>query len=210
MESILRTGFTFGALKGISIMKSFTEIFDIDHPSIQQFQKKIAENITARKVSKGTILQMQGELPTKVFLVKKGVLRSYTIDDNGKEHIFMFAPEGWLVSDMESQYSEEPAQLFIDVVENAEIEILDRQVMVELQLQESLLPISIDKLIKRVGVLQRRVIMLMSMSAQKRYEHFLETYPDIPNRVPQKMIASYLGVTPEALSKIRGNMVRKS
>lgn len=189
-------------------MKSFSEIFQIEHPGIQGIQKKIIEGTVSKKVSKGTILQMPGEQAMKVYLVKKGVLRSYIIDENGKEHIFMFAPEGWLVSDMESQYSEESAQLFIDVVEDAEIEMLDRMVMVELQRQESLLPVSIEKLIKRIGVLQRRVIMLLSMPAQKRYEHFLETYPDIPNRVPQKMIASYLGITPEALSKIRGKMVR--
>ncbi|MCB0509281.1 MAG: Crp/Fnr family transcriptional regulator, partial [Bacteroidetes bacterium] len=58
-------------------------------------------------------------------------------------------------------------------------------------------------------VLQRRIIMLMSASAKERYEHFLETYPELPNRLPQRLIASYLGITPEALSKIRGEMLRE-
>ena len=62
----------------------------------------------------------------------------------------------------------------------------------------------IEKLLKRVAVLQKRIIMLMSATAWERYQDFIETYPNIVQRVPQKMIASYLGITPEALSKIRG------
>ncbi|MEC8004189.1 MAG: Crp/Fnr family transcriptional regulator, partial [Bacteroidota bacterium] len=64
-----------------------------------------------------------------------------------------------------------------------------------------------NKLLRRVGMLQQRVIMLMSYTARERYEFFLKTYPTLPNRVSQKMIASYLGITPEALSKIRREMV---
>lgn len=189
-------------------MKSFKEIFESNDPSIQRIVAKLEKSTVSKSVKKGTILQAQGSITSKVFLVRKGVLRSYVIDENGKEHIFMFAPEGWLVSDMESQYKNEPAQLFIDVIEDAEIDVLDREVLRRLQMQEQVLPISIEKLVNRLGVLQRRVIMLLSMPAQERYQNFLETYPEIPNRVPQKMIASYLGITPEALSKIRGQMVR--
>jgi len=65
---------------------------------------------------------------------------------------------------------------------------------------------AVFKLFKRVGVLQKRVIMLMSATARQRYEHFLETYPQLVNRIPLKLIASYLGITPEALSNIRSKM----
>lgn len=65
-------------------------------------------------------------------------------------------------------------------------------------------------LARRTAVLQRRVIMLMSASAKERYNRFLESYPELPNRVPQRMIASYLGITPQALSTIRRKMVRKN
>ncbi|MEL7120336.1 MAG: Crp/Fnr family transcriptional regulator, partial [Bacteroidota bacterium] len=63
-----------------------------------------------------------------------------------------------------------------------------------------------DRLVRRLSVLQDRIIMLMSASAKERYQHFLDTYPDIIQRVPQKMIASYLGITPEALSTVKGKM----
>lgn len=66
--------------------------------------------------------------------------------------------------------------------------------------------IEVKPLLKRIAVLQKRVIMLMSSAAVKRYEHFIETYPDIIQRVPQKMIASYLGITPEALSRVRNEL----
>ena len=69
--------------------------------------------------------------------------------------------------------------------------------------------IDVDKLIKRVTVLQKRVIMLMSSKAIERYDAFLETYPDIVQRVPQRMIASYLGITPEALSKLKGDRISR-
>ena len=160
-----------------------------------------------KSFKKGEVLQHQGEVATKIYFVKKGVLRSYSIDEKGKEHIFMFASEGWIIADGAGYNSD--AELFIDVIEDSEVDILDKKLF-----HETIVPIQdlnerVKSLIKRVSVLQRRVIMLMSASAIERYEHFVETYPEIVQRVPQKMIASYLGITPEALSKVKGDRVRK-
>ena len=143
-------------------------------------------------VKKGQILQHRGELNTSVYIVKSGLLRSYSIDEKGKEHIFMFAPEGWLVADATSP--DKPGDLFIDALEDSVVIQKTKDVTLEHQA---------DKLIKRLEVLQQRVIMLMSASALERYEHFIATYPDIVQRVPQRMIASYLGITPEALSTVK-------
>ena len=158
--------------------------------------------------NKGDILQREGENCSKAFFVKKGLLRSYTIDDKGKEHIFMFAPESWVIADIESQEFNQPAKLFIDCIEASEVIILDRSLLFKSDLNIDQLKNNANLLSRRVAVLQRRVIMLMSASAKDRYELFLETYPKIPNRVPQRMIASYLGITPEALSKIRGKIAK--
>ena len=158
--------------------------------------------------NKGDILQREGENCSKAFFVKKGLLRSYTIDDKGKEHIFMFAPESWVIADIESQEFNQPAKLFIDCLEESEVFILDRTVLIKSELNIDQLKNNINLLSRRVAVLQSRVIMLMSASAKERYELFLITYPKIPNRVPQRMIASYLGITPEALSKIRGKTAK--
>jgi CRP-like cAMP-binding protein len=159
--------------------------------------------------NKGDILQRKGGNCSKAFFVKKGLLRSYTIDDKGKEHIFMFAPETWVVADFESQEFNQPAKLFIDCIEESEVIILDRSLLIKAELNIDQLKNNVNLLSRRVAVLQRRVIMLMSASARSRYDFFLETYPKIPNRVPQRMIASYIGITPQALSTIRGEIARK-
>ncbi|MFT4757350.1 MAG: CRP-like cAMP-binding protein [Vicingaceae bacterium] len=159
--------------------------------------------------NKGDILQRAGENCSKAFFVKKGLLRSYTIDNKGKEHIFMFAPESWLIADIESQEFNQPAKLFIDCVEESEVIILDRNLLIKSELNINQLKTNVNLLLRRVAVLQRRVLTLMSASAKDRYELFLESYPNIPNRVPQRMIASYLGITPQALSTIRGEIIKK-
>ena len=158
--------------------------------------------------NKGDILQREGENCFKAFFVKKGLLRSYTIDDKGKEHIFMFASENWVIADIESQEFNQPAKLFIDCVEKSEVIILNRSLLIKSEQNIDQLKKNVNLLSRRVAVLQRRVIMLMSASAKDRYELFLESYPNISKRVPQKMIASYLGITPEALSKIRGKIAK--
>lgn len=158
---------------------------------------------------KGSIVQGAGVKANYAYIIKKGLLRSYTIDEKGKEHIFMFAPEGWVISDVESHANETTTVLHIDALENTEALMFNKD-----SIDTSKLPLDsvlneFSRLLKSFGVLQRRVIMLMSAPAMLRYEHFLETYPQIVNRIPQRMIASYLGITPEALSKIRGDMTRK-
>jgi len=152
-------------------------------------------NLKEITVKKGQILQRSGELNSKAYVVKSGLIRSYYIDKKGKEHIFMFGTEGWIISDYLG--TDEPSVLFIDALEDSILEILEKKLEGEVK-------VNVAKIFKRVGVLQRRVIMLMSSSAIQRYEHFIETYPQIVQRVPQRMIASYLGITPEALSKVKG------
>lgn len=144
------------------------------------------------EVKKGEILQRVGDINTKGYKVINGLLRSYTIDEKGKEHIFMFAPEDWIITD--NTASDEAANLFIDALEDAVL------IQFEKKVSENA---DTPKLLRRIAVLQKRVIMLMSSSAIERYEHFVDTYPDIIQRVPQKMIASYLGITPEALSSVK-------
>jgi CRP-like cAMP-binding protein len=151
-------------------------------------------------VKKGQILQREGEMNGKVYFVKSGLLRSYSIDKKGKEHIFMFAPEDWVVSD--NLPPDQPSGLFIDALEDSIVVAKEKDLARDSQMDTI-------KLFKRMGVLQKRIIMLMSSSAIERYEHFIETYPQIVQRVPQRMIASYLGITPEALSKVKGERIIK-
>ncbi|WP_231373994.1 Crp/Fnr family transcriptional regulator [Aureivirga marina] len=172
-------------------------------------EKEIFGTIRKIKVKKGTLLQIKGDEKNLSYFVCFGLLRSYTIDSKGKEHVFLFAPEGWILGDFESYTFDTPSQLFIDALEDSVIEIVDfkKQDLVEDMPREALLK-QTKLLTRRAGVLQHRLLMLMSATALERYQEFLKTYPNISQRVPQKLIASYLGITPEALSKIRRNMVK--
>ena len=161
-----------------------------------------------KELRKGTILQSQGERSSKGFYVKKGLLRSFIIDEKGKEHIFHFASETWMIADIESQEFDHPAELFIDCVEDSEVVVFSRKCMLETNRSVDMIKDEVTLLSRRIGVMQRRVLMLMSSSASERYEYFVKTYPDLPNRVPQHMIASYLGITPQALSTIRGKLAK--
>lgn len=152
------------------------------------------------KVSKGQIIQRKGELNTKVYRVESGLIRSYSIDEKGKEHIYMFAPEKWIMAD--NCEANVPCELFIDALEDSVL-IVSEKTISETEFDFFLI-------FRRLATLQKRIIMLMSSSAIVRYKHFVETYPDIIQRVPQKMIASYLGITPEALSTVKSKMIKGS
>ena len=170
----------------------------------------IKSGIKERAVKKGEILLNKGGQSDKFFFVKTGCLRSYFVDKKGKEHIFMFAPEGWLASDISSVLSQDKSQFFIDATEDSLIEQFDYVLLEKVQ---SMLPdlafTSRDKFLKRIAVLQKRILLLMSADATERYLDFIETYPNIIQRVPQKMVASYLGITPEALSLVRAKLNKK-
>ena len=191
-------------------MKSILDILNSDNSVLKEELQKLENNIQKKYVTKGQILQFKGEVSDNSYFVKSGLLRSYSIDKNCKEYIFMFAPEGWIISDFVSQTYKTPSELVIEAIEDSEVEIINKELFDNLISKSSKFnSLDIEKLNKRIAVLQKRVIMLMSATAWKRYQHFLNTYPDIIQRVPQKMIASYLGITPEALSNLRSNISKK-
>ncbi|PCJ90967.1 MAG: Crp/Fnr family transcriptional regulator [Flavobacteriaceae bacterium] len=177
-------------------MKDLTDIINIDPGAkTKQFQK-------------GDILQRDGDAKASTFYVKKGLLRSYIIDSKGKEHIFMFAPAGWITADLEALEFNEPVKLFIDCLEDSEIIIFNKDCLLKADLPKEKIAENTQLLYRRLGKLQRRVLMLMGSPAIDRYTYFINTYPELPNRVPQRMIATYLGITPQALSTIRRKIVR--
>jgi len=110
----------------------------------------------------------------------------------------MFAPQDWVIAD--NMPEDIPCELFIDALEDSDVIVFKKELEKE---QNS------EKLIRRLSVLQKRVIMLMSSTALERYDHFLDTYPDIVQRVSQRLIASYLAVTPEALSRAKKERLEK-
>lgn len=161
-------------------------------------------------VQKGTFLLRQGEICNFTFFVEKGLLRYYSIDDKGKEHLLQFAPETWFVTDRESVYFKNPSHYFIQAWEDSSVVLLDENFVMQLsKTNPAFLNFNNRLLHNHIRHLQNRINRLLSATAEQRYLHFIEIYPDLMLRVPQWMIASYLGITPESLSRVRKELAER-
>ena len=157
-----------------------------------------------------TILQNAGQVCKEGYFVNVGLLRSFNINDNIVEHVLSFACEGWWISDMYSLLSQKPGNLFIEVLEDAEVVVLSKENQEQLYLE-------IPKLERFFRILtenslvanQERLMDNLSLSAEERFEKFCRKYPTLIQKVPQKQIASYIGVTPEFFSKMKSKLLRK-
>lgn len=168
------------------------------------------EKIKIKKITKGSYLLQEGEICTDTFFVNKGLLRMYTIDKNGKEHILHFAPENWILVDRSSLYLNQPSDYYIDAVEDTEVLVLSPEYFEFLaEQQPEVLSKQNIMLHHHINSLQKRITQLLGAHAEERYLDFLKTYPNIFERVPQWMVASYLGITPESLSRVRKELVKK-
>ncbi len=175
----------------------------------QQFEV-LSQNLKQDKIKKHTVLLKPGEICSHSFFVGKGLLRLYTIDDAGKEHIIQFAPENWLVSDRSSSYFNQPSDFFIDAIEDSEVVALDKNFMQKASETDPNFRQFFDRLLhNHIRHIQRRVSLLLGATAEQRYMDFIKLYPDLMLRVPQWMIASYLGITPESLSRVRKELAKK-
>lgn len=163
-----------------------------------------------KKIKKGELLQREGEIARYGAFVAKGLLRSYVIDNKGKEHIIQFAPENWWISDKTGMAPKAKASFFIDAIEDAELLLID--INGHLELMEKIpgyAALFSTGMQKRGAAKDKRIIHALTATAEERYNDFLESYPSIAQRVPQHMLASYLGITPETLSRIRKLQSRK-
>lgn len=163
-----------------------------------------------RTVKAKTILQNAGQVCKDSYFVNSGLLRSFTINDNIVEHVLSFACEGWWISDMYSLLSQKPGNLFIEVLEDSEIVVLSRTHQDELYTEIPKLERFFRILIENSLVAnQERLMDNLSLTAEERFEKFCKKYPTLIQKLPQKQIASYIGVTPEFFSKMKARMLKK-
>lgn len=173
--------------------------------------KVFQENLIEKKIKKGEIILNPGDSCTHVFFVAIGLLRGYTIDASGKEHIIQFAPENWLISDRSSMLFNDKSELYIEAVEDSKIIMISEEFFNNLsELSSSFRNYNLFALNNHIRHLHKRINLLLSATAEVRYLDFIKLYPDVTLRVPQWMIASYLGITPESLSRVRKELAHKN
>lgn len=176
--------------------------------SLTEEEKSLLKSFfVAKNLRKKEFLLHEGEICHYLSFVSKGLLRSYHIDEKGDEHMNLFAWEGWWSSDIYSFSFNEIGQFNIDALEDSELLLITRENLEEMTLQ-------IPKMDRYFRILfqnslatkERRLVSSNSYTAKEKYIQLAESNPQMIQRVPQNLIASYLGLAPETLSRIKKNI----
>ncbi|TCI90956.1 Crp/Fnr family transcriptional regulator [Tenacibaculum sp. M341] len=155
------------------------------------------------KKKKHQYIVQEGELVTKEFWIIKGCMKSYFVDGNGKEHILQFGMENWWITDYEAFVKQTKSKTYIDCIEDCELLYITFENREKLTSELHKMERFWAKKSKfgRIA-LQNRILSLLQNSAKEKYDLLLEQYPKLFQRVPKKMIAAYLGVSRETLSRL--------
>jgi CRP-like cAMP-binding protein len=163
-----------------------------------------------KKIKRKQLILEEGDINNKVTFVTSGCLRSYAVDKNGTEHVLQFAPAGWWITDMRSFTTGQPARLNIDAIEDSEYIYIPKADFEELNIRIPKFE-HYNRVIGQnaLATYQHRQIDNVTLSAMERYANFCQVYPSLIKTLPQKQVASYIGVTPEFLSKMLNTMIVK-
>jgi CRP-like cAMP-binding protein len=194
-------------MSGFDVLRAYLE----DRAAFTKQELAFVRSVfLAQILRSGEFLQRAGEVARYAAFVAKGCLRSYVIDAKGKEHIVQFAPETWWLADNTSLAAGSPSEYFIDAIEDSDLLLIDPPSHEKLVEQIPGYAAAFRRgLQKHAAAKDQRIVKSLSTSAEERYLDFLKTYPSIATRVPQWMLASYLGVTPETVSRIRKNLSQR-
>ncbi|GEM64268.1 cAMP-binding protein [Sphingobacterium faecium NBRC 15299] len=164
----------------------------------------IATFFTFKKIRKKQFILEEGDICMHLSFVNKGLIKSYRLDEKGNEHISLFGWEGWWISDFNSYINQQPATLYIDAVEDTELFLLSRAAYEQLTLDVPIMDRYFRLLYQNSLVTKdERLISSNSYSAEEKFQRLIQSNPEIMQRVPQHLVASYLGLAPETLSRIR-------
>lgn len=171
----------------------------------------ISKHVKIRNYLKGQYIGQQGDVCTHKSFIISGCAKTFFIDNEGNEHIVMFSIENWWAADLGSFITQQPADYNVQCLENTTVAQFSYEVLQQLYTQIPQVESFFRMIIQNAYVAsQKRVIRNFSLTAKERYLIFREHYPNIEQRVPQYLIASYLGITKQFLSKIKAELILKS
>lgn len=170
----------------------------------------LEKRTTTRKVKRRQYLLAAGETCRHYHFVVAGCFKMYKVDEAAKEHNLMFATENDWITDIGSFHAEQPSQLYIEAVEPSSVIQMAKSDLIyfyenHLKFNRTFRVIVEDQYVE----LQNRLLQTISTTAEERYLKFVHDHPALINRLPSAQIASYLGITPEFLSRIRNQQARK-
>lgn len=188
------------------LTKSIVAKVDLSEEDLNEIRKFFIP----KKVRKRQYVLNAGDVAKHLVFVEKGMLRSFSVDEKGREHVMQFATEGWWIGDIASFLSGDEAIYNIESVEDAELLLLTQRSMNQLteeipRMERYFRLLMQDSLV----AFQRRLRVVQTHSAEDAYLKLMESRPDVITRAPQQYIALYLGITPETLSRVRKKITER-
>lgn len=178
-------------------------------PLKNEEKQLVVELFKPRLYRKRQYVLQEGDICNQCNFVVRGCLRMYKVDADGNTHIIQFASENWWIMDLGSFHDRTPSKLNIDTLEDTMILQISHENLLSLYIQAPKFDRIFRVLIENSFVsLQKRLLQNISSNAEERYLSFIQTYPQLSNRLPQTQIASYLGITPEFLSRLRNKQAK--
>jgi CRP-like cAMP-binding protein len=195
-----------------SPLEALNQYFRNDYfPLDKEEEAALAQHFTERKVKRRSFLLQEGEVCRYASFVVAGCFKLYAVDKSGKEHNLLFAVENEWITDLASFYGEQPSRVYIEAVEPATVLQIKHDDLLDLFTHYHKFDRNFRILVERGYIdLQNRILQSISATAEERYQNFLTQYPHWANRLPNTQIASYLGITPEFLSKVRKDRATKA
>lgn len=189
-----------------SILNNVARFIDLTAEEKDQFTSVIQ----IKKLRKKQYLVQEGDVCRFEAFINKGSMRSFSIDDKGYEHVVLFGIEDWWIGDLYSFFTQTPSRYNVEALEDSELFCLDKPSLEKLYSDIPKFERFFRILIQNAFIAQQqRIIANMSQSAEQRYHDFINRYPQFEKRFPQYQVASYLGIKPESLSRIRRSITKR-